>query len=310
MEAFLRRLIADVKANDMLPGLVIDLWNEPDLDGFWNRPWSQYVEYYVRASKLLRAEFPEAKISGPSAAHSPHQDSDNWKAWLNAVKENDVVPDIYSWHQIGAWEREPDTTIPAFTALRAEYSLPERPIDVNEYAWPDEQNPANSAYYLAQLERHNIRGLRANWGGGDDLHDFLANLIANSGQEYYANGEWQLYKYYGNMAGDRIATSASSDLKFDAFAVLSDNHLKILAGTRSIKDRYDITISGFSALGLPEEGTLSVHRYQFDWDGAQGRIYDALDLGSYPYNYSSGKLSIPHDPPTGSTAFAYEIQLA
>jgi hypothetical protein len=54
MGAFIRRIISDVKANDMLDGLVIDLWNEPDLDIFWNRPWSQYVEYYVRASKILR----------------------------------------------------------------------------------------------------------------------------------------------------------------------------------------------------------------------------------------------------------------
>lgn len=54
METFIRRIIADVTSNDMLDGLVIDLWNEPDLDIFWNRPWSQYVEYYVRASKILR----------------------------------------------------------------------------------------------------------------------------------------------------------------------------------------------------------------------------------------------------------------
>ncbi|KAH7129169.1 glycoside hydrolase superfamily [Dactylonectria macrodidyma] len=310
MEAFIRRLISDVKANNMLDGLVIDLWNEPDLDSFWNRPWSQYVEYFVRASKILRAEFPKAIISGPSSAHSPHQDDNNWRFWMDSIAKNDVIPDIYSWHQIGAWEREPDTTIPAFKALRAEYSLPERPIDVNEYAWPDEQNPANSAYYLAQLERHNIRGLRANWGGGDNLHDYMGNLVAKSGQEYYANGEWQLYKYYANMVGERLATSASSDLKFDAFAVLSNKHLKILAGTRTIKDRYDITITGFGEIGLPDQGTLEVHRYQFDWDGPQGRIYDALDLGSFPYYYSSNQLTIPHDPPTGTTAFAYEIKFA
>lgn len=209
---------------------------------------------------------------------------------MEAVAENDVAPDIYSWHQIGAWEREPDTTIPALNTLRAAYSLPERPIDVNEYASIEEQNPANSAYYLAQLERHNIRGLRANWGGGENLHDFLGNLIAKNGQEYYANGEWQLYKYYGSMVGERLATSAASDLKFDAFAVLSGNQLKVLAGTRTIDGQYDITIQGFSEVGLPEEGTLNVRRYQFDWDGPQGRIYDALDLGESVYNYSSNKV--------------------
>ncbi|KAJ0335321.1 hypothetical protein COL922a_009408 [Colletotrichum nupharicola] len=135
-------------------------------------------------------ETPEAKISGPSSAHSPNQDSANWRAGIQAVAQGNVAPDIYSWHQIGAWEREPDTTVPALRALLAEYGLPERPIDVNEYAWPDEQNPANSAYYLAQLERHNIRGLRANWEGGENLHNYLGNLVAKHDQGYYPNGEW------------------------------------------------------------------------------------------------------------------------
>ncbi|KAJ0345045.1 hypothetical protein COL26b_010114 [Colletotrichum chrysophilum] len=309
MEAFIRRLISDVRANNMLDGLVFDLWNEPDLEGFWNRPWSQYVEYYVRASQLLRNEMPEARISGPSSAHSPSQDSANWRTWMQAVAQGNVAPDIYSWHQIGAWEREPDTTVPALRALLAEYGLPERPIDVNEYAWPDEQNPANSAYYLAQLERHNIRGLRANWEGGENLHNYLGNLVAKNDQGYYPNGEWQLYKYYANMVGEQVLTAASSDLKFDAFAVLSNGYLKILAGTRTVQNRYDIVLKGLAELGLPAQGTLEVHRYQFDWGGAQGLVYDALDLGSFTYSYSAGELTIPHDPPTAATAFAYEIKL-
>ncbi|KAH7007686.1 hypothetical protein EDB80DRAFT_523501, partial [Ilyonectria destructans] len=48
METFLRQLISDIKDNSMLDGLVIDLWNEPDLDTFWDRSWSQYVEYFFR----------------------------------------------------------------------------------------------------------------------------------------------------------------------------------------------------------------------------------------------------------------------
>ncbi|KAF2009778.1 glycoside hydrolase family 39 protein [Aaosphaeria arxii CBS 175.79] len=309
MEKFLRQVISDIKDNDMLDGLVIDLWNEPDLDSFWNRPWSQYVEYFVRASLLFKSEFPEARLSGPSSAHSPHKDSENWRAWLSSISQNNAVPDIYSWHQIGAWEREPDTTIPALKALLAEYNLPERPVDVNEYAWPDEQNPANSVYYLSQLERHNIRGLRANWGGGPSLHDFMANLIWKDDGGYYPNGEWHLYKYYARMEGERVATSASSDLKFDAFAVLSGRRLKIIAGTRTVKARYNIEITGFTDSGVPPEGSLTVGRYQFDWAGAQGRIWDALYLGTATYEYSQNKLIIPFDPPTEHTAFAFEVEL-
>jgi len=81
---------------------------------------------------------------------------------MDTVAANNIVPDIYSWHQIGEWQREPDRVVPDFNTIRNRYNLPERPIDLNEYAWPSEQNPGASAFYLAQLERHNLRGLRAN----------------------------------------------------------------------------------------------------------------------------------------------------
>jgi hypothetical protein len=57
-EAFWNQTIKDLKANNMLDGLVVDIWNEPDIDTFWTRPWAQYVEYYVRATKLIRQVVP------------------------------------------------------------------------------------------------------------------------------------------------------------------------------------------------------------------------------------------------------------
>ena len=54
MEEFYDQLIKDLKENDMLEGLVIDLWNEPELDIFWSPPYEQYLDYYVRAHKIVR----------------------------------------------------------------------------------------------------------------------------------------------------------------------------------------------------------------------------------------------------------------
>lgn len=53
-ENFLRQVVKDLRAFNMLDGLVIDIWNEPDITAFWDRPWNQYLQYYVRAHKLLR----------------------------------------------------------------------------------------------------------------------------------------------------------------------------------------------------------------------------------------------------------------
>lgn len=224
-------------------------------------------------------------------AHSPTLDSDKLKAWMASVSGNGTVPDIYSWHQIGVWERQPDITIPDFATLREQYNLPVRPFDINEYAWTSEQNPANSVYYLAQCERHNLRCLRANWGGGSDLHNYMGNLIYKTNGTYYPNGEWQLYKYYAGMTGNRVETSASTDLLFDVFATTSENTLKIIAGTRTVQEPYDINISGLSTLGLPISGTVNFRTYRFDWDGSQGQVNAAVDLGFSEHTYSEDTVS-------------------
>ncbi|ETS81577.1 hypothetical protein PFICI_06579 [Pestalotiopsis fici W106-1] len=308
-DLFLNQLISDMNENNMLDGVVLDIWNEPDGFGFWARSWDQYLEYIGHAHKMLKAAFPYLSISGPSMANAPALDNSNWHTWFEYMAANDVIPDIYSWHQIGLWEREPDRTVSDFNAFREQYGLPFRPLDLNEYAWPDEQNPASSAYYLAQLERNNIRGLRANWGGGSNLHDFAASLLGkDENGAYYPNGEWQLYKYYAAMQGDRVVTSASSDKLFDAFAVRGDT-VKILAGTRLTSDAYDITVTGLESTSLGLSGVLSIRTTRFDWNGATGQIDAPVDLGTADYTYTDGTFTINLTPATSSTAYAYEFSL-
>lgn len=313
VDTFLQQLVDDLRTNDMLEGLVLDLWNEPDLTIFWDRPWDQYLAYYVHAhnffrlvrSNLLqyyircadhlqsnREQLPDTLISGPSMAVSPSLNNRDWITWLDTIASNNAIPHIYSWHQIGAGSRQPDTTIPEFNTLKAVHSLPDRPIDINEYAALDEQNPACSVYYIAQLERHNLRGLRANWGMTTALHDFLANLIyKNEDGVYRPNGEWQLYKYYAAMEGDRVATLASSDLRFDVYATKSQNAAKIIAGTRDVQATYEISISGLTSLGLPETGSVDVRVYRFDWAGPAGEVGEPVNLGVTAFSYEAGTVS-------------------
>jgi hypothetical protein len=177
--------------------------------------------------------------------------------------------------------------------MKAVHSLPDRPIDINEYADRPEQNPANSVYYIAQLERHNLRGLRANWGSKGALHDYLANLVfKHSNGTYYPNGEWQLYKYYAAMAGERLATTASSDRRFDVFATRAGDAVKIIAGTRSIHAPYSIEVSGLHSLGLPVQGTVRANVLRFDWKGDEGRVDAPVSLGITDFSYSSNKVCV------------------
>lgn len=51
---FVKQLLADLKANNALDGLVWDVWNEPDLTFFWKRAQAQWIELYVRTHKIIR----------------------------------------------------------------------------------------------------------------------------------------------------------------------------------------------------------------------------------------------------------------
>jgi hypothetical protein len=175
--------------------------------------------------------------------------------------------------------------------MKAVHGLPDLPIDVNEYGDKLEQNPANSVYYIAQLERHHLRGLRANWGSKGALHDYLANLIYATNGTYYPNGEWQLYKYYSQMNGECLATTASPDKRFDVFATRHGSTIKIIAGTRTVHASYRIEVSGLQTLGLPASGVVRANVLRFDWRGDQGRVDAPVHLGLTTFSYTSNTVS-------------------
>lgn len=53
-DSYLAQVITDLKANNMLQGLVIDIWNEPDGTYFWKRSQSQYLEMWGRAFYIFQ----------------------------------------------------------------------------------------------------------------------------------------------------------------------------------------------------------------------------------------------------------------
>ncbi|MEV0623888.1 hypothetical protein AB0I81_61970 [Nonomuraea sp. NPDC050404] len=97
-DAFLTRLINDVRA----AGITVqwDIWNEPNLSLFWNRPQAQYLELWRRSYQRIRAAFPGQLIVGPSCACVPSTTHAFWNAYLDFARANNVIPDIVSWHSL------------------------------------------------------------------------------------------------------------------------------------------------------------------------------------------------------------------
>ncbi|GIH49909.1 Glycosyl hydrolases family 39 [Microbispora rosea] len=221
---FLTRLIDDVRATGA--PVQWDLWNEPNITLFWNRPQSQYFEMWKRAYQRIRAAFPSHLIVGPSFAGVPSTGG-WWTQYLDYVKANNVVPDIVSWHSLPG---DPVANVAtADTTLNSRGIAHPRPYQINEYGASNEQNPADGAWYIARLERAGADGLRANWAGGNNLHNDLGNLLVhNSSGQYQPKGEWWVYRFYGSQTGQIASVTPSSN--YDAFATKASGSAKILVG--------------------------------------------------------------------------------
>jgi hypothetical protein len=222
---FLTRLFNDVRS----AGITVqwDIWNEPNITLFWNRPQAQYLELWRRTYQRIRAEFPDHLIVGPSCACVPSTGHAWWNEYLDYVRANNVVPDIVSWHALPG---DPVVNVADANTTLDSRGIPHpRPYQINEYAAPDEQNPGDGAWYIARLERAGADGLRANWAGGADLHNDLAGLLVrNSAGQHLPKGEWWVYRYYASQTGQ--ITSVTPSLSYDAFATKATGTAKVLVG--------------------------------------------------------------------------------
>ncbi|MBO3751246.1 RICIN domain-containing protein [Streptosporangiaceae bacterium NEAU-GS5] len=222
---FLTRLINDVRATGA--PVQWDIWNEPNITLFWNRPQSQYFEMWRRAYQRIRAAFPTHLIVGPSYAGVPTTSTSWWTQYLDFVRANNVVPDIASWHSLPG---DPVANVAAANASLDPRGIPHtRPYQINEYAASNEQNPGDGSWYIARLERAGADGLRANWAGGGNLHNDLASLLVrNSAGQHQPKGEWWVYRFYGGQTGQLVSVTPSG--AYDAVATKAAGNVKILVG--------------------------------------------------------------------------------
>ncbi|ETS82724.1 hypothetical protein PFICI_04600 [Pestalotiopsis fici W106-1] len=309
-DAFLDTLISEIIANDMMEGLEIDIWNEPDGTNFWGTSQNQYLEMWKHSYQRFRAELPDVLLVGPSTAFSPTAESDWWHNFAAFISQEDCVPDIYSYHLLDP-NANLRVTFDVLNGFRQTYGLPERPLVINEYGSLDgEQTPAGAAWYIGQFERYNVAGLRANWAGGYELHDFLANLLGKGNKGYFPVGEWQVYNYYTmNMTGQRVATSSSADDVFEVFATHEDraDSVKILAAVRPVAgiQSYDITVTGLSTLGIQDSVKVQTHRY--DDAGWRTEVDAPVDLGIVEHSVVNDQITFWVTPETSSTAYTFQF---
>ncbi|MFJ4159162.1 RICIN domain-containing protein [Microbacterium testaceum] len=238
-DKFMNQLISDVQTSGV--NVQWDIWNEPDIATFWQRSQDQYLAMWQRGYNRIRQTFPNAVIVGPSTSSVPGESW--WDSYLNYVKANNVLPDIYSWHTLPA---DPvATTNTADSVLTAKGITRTNRYQINEYASAAQQDPANGSWYITRLERANAYGLRANWATGQGLNDNMAKLLVKSNGQYLPTGEWWMYRFYGSQVGSVVQTTPSAS--YDAFATKTNGSAKILLGGGGTTGNMSINLSGLNA---------------------------------------------------------------
>lgn len=156
-----------------------EIWNEPDANfdieknNMWKGTFQQYIDLYITASKIIKAEFPEVKVGGYAAIGFYPVVSDKEKtnelAWwriqcvddfLTRVKEANAPLDFFSWHSYG--EADPIFTYAEYcadTLKRCGFEGLEQHL--NEWNWEPHlrgtaTHAANTAAVLTVLQKSKV----------------------------------------------------------------------------------------------------------------------------------------------------------
>jgi hypothetical protein len=315
-DAFLDRVFADVRATGET--VQWDLWNEPNITLFWNRPQSQYFQLWERTYDRVRAAFPNDLIVGPSCACVPTTGNGWWTQYLDFVKSSNSIPDIISWHSLPG---DPVANVAAANTTLDSRGIPHpRPYQINEYGSQSEQNPGDGSWYIARLERAGADGLRANWASAGNLHNDLGNLLTrDSGGQYQPKGEWWVYRFYGSQTGT-IANVIPSTA-YDAFATTKTGEAKILVGGGGTTGNVAVNLRNLNATsGIVQNNQVRaiVERIPYNGGGAvagpvvvQDTVVTLSNNGTtinLPHNNADETFTITLLPPTGGGTSTGELR--
>lgn len=281
-----------------------ELWNEPD--GTWNTAAAgSFNEGWKKTYLRIKQKDTQTKIIGPSIT----QYNESWlRNFLTYARDNKVLPDIISWHELGAPEGEYlDGPAPqyiskhmkAYRALETELGIKHLPISINEYGVVSEQAvPGNMLRYIAQFERSDVDTANiAFWFRPGRL----SNLVTDKGS---ANGAWWLYKWYGDMSGQMAMTTPANPTALDLDGIASVNNTKqeadvIIGGGNGNRN---VVVKGFASLPY-FSSNAHVQVESTPWYGVDTAVSQPTHEFEGDFTIENGQISIPLSQLKESSAY-------
>lgn len=257
VDAFVRHLIDRYGAQEVR-SWYFEFWNEPNLDGFWERADQQaYLDYYRRTVMAIKAIDPALRVGGPSTAGAA------WVPEFLAYADRHKLPvDFVTTHTYGVeggfldekgegdnkLSRNPDAIVQDVRKVRAEIEASSRPgLPLFFTEWSSSYNPRDpihddyfgAAYILSKLRR--VEGLAQGmsyWTFSDLFEEPGPQAKPFEGgfglmtPHGIRKPAWFAYKYLNDLGARELPSNDAQSI-----ATLSDDGVRVLAWRDVLPDQ-------------------------------------------------------------------------
>ncbi len=308
--------------------LVYCLYNEtdnavwfgtPSPDGTWlmydDEAKFRFYEAWKETYNLVRSIDSDAVIGGPGYCDFDLYELEHF---LTYCKENDCMPDIMIYHELGEtsayyWQDHVD----AYRELEKEMGIEEMPIIVTEYGTMYECGaPADMVKYISAIEHSGAWANAAYWRLANNLNDTVADN--NS-----PNSNWWLFRWYTDMEGylldSKIIDIGHADFANAIKYGYNRFHYKYFNGFSSINtDKDEITVIcggsdydsyiSLNHLGKTNLGKkVNVKIESVCFEGLSGIVNSPTLVAEYTDRVSLGKLRIDIENPDPTAVYHITI---
>lgn len=260
----------------------------------------RFYEAWKVTYELIRSIDSDAVIGGPGYCD---YDSYEIRHFLEYCKENDCLPDVMIYHELGEksslyWQDHVDD----YRSIEDDLGISEMPVIVTEYGTMAECGaPADMLKYVVTIENSGVYGNVAYWRLANNLCDTAADN--NS-----PNSNWWLYRWYADMEGDRLHAKVIDILHADFANAIKYNykrfHYDEFTGISSLNDEKDeltvlcggcdysgnINLKNLSETNLENKVDIRVECVYFE--GLSGVVNSPILVREYTDSVLFGKLEI------------------
>jgi hypothetical protein len=276
------------------------LFNEPDHiwyqlgtsdDAAYQVRMAAFLEHWKQAVQYVRAHHPGARVLGMNDATFHER---NYADFLTYARDNDVLPDITSWHQLPSNSLDPAsgnyfrTTYRTYRDLERSLGVSPRPININEYGGNrDLTVPGQLVKWTAMFEEAKVAA------GGKAYWTAAGGLAGDVVQTNKPGAGWWFYKMYADMRGGRTVEVTRPDTTtvdaMEAIAVMDDRRkqARIVAGGTA--SDFDVVVDGANTFG----GKVNVTVSATTWSGQNSDAAPPEVLFRGDLKPKNGRVSVP-----------------